>query len=196
MSISEEWMVLPGFSRYFISNMGTIKRIKKSKRGNGQAFKEIILKTREINGYLASTLIRDDGLKKTVYIHRAIANCFIPKDPSKSKLFVIHKDGNKQNNRLDNLSWKSFSAFMKREFDTGRRSNKDLWAKRVNKYGPKGSPNPSGKRSINISLENRQKIYALYHNQHYTLKDLSLQYNCSISHIYNLLQRFKEEVKR
>jgi hypothetical protein len=194
MSINEEWMVLPEYSNYFVSNKGVVKRIRKVKRANGIGFKEIILKSRLINGYKAYTLVRDGGVKKTVYIHHAIATCFIPKPESNAKLIVIHKDGNKVNNTLDNLIWNTVSNFMKNEFITGRRSNKDLWLKRVKKYGSKGSLKPHG-RSVNLSEKEKQNIYDLYHYKGYTLKKLALKYNCSISHIYNLLQKQKKSIK-
>jgi hypothetical protein len=193
MNISEEWMVLPEYSNYFISNNGVVKRIRKLKRENGVGFKEIILKSRIINGYNAYTLVRDDGLKKTVYIHHAIATCFIKKPKTNSKLIVIHNDGNKINNNPDNLSWNTVSFFMKNEFETGRRTNKDLWAKRVKKYGSKGSLKPN-RRSVNLSDNEKQNIYNSYYLKGFTLKKLALNYNCSISHIYNLLQKQKEAI--
>jgi len=186
MNISEEWMVLPGYSNYFVSNKGTVKKIRKIKGSRG--FKEIILKSRSINGYKALSLVNDTGKKKTVYIHQAIANCFISKPKSTSKLIVFHKDGNKENNAVENLVWKTFSDFMKNEFETGRRSNKELWSKRVKKYGPKGTTKASKKR-VNISNEKRKEIYFLYRHKRYTLKNLAKMHNCSISHIFNLLKR-------
>lgn len=40
---------------------------------------------------------------KTRLVHRVIAKAYIPEDPE--KVFINHKDGNKQNNRADNLEW-------------------------------------------------------------------------------------------
>jgi len=191
MNFAEEWMILPRFSNYFISNRGSIKRIRKIKRRNGIVIKEIILKLRIINGYQACTLVRDDGIKKTVYIHKAIATCFVNKPVSKQKLVVVHRDSDKTNNNIDNLAWKTFSEFMNLEFISGRRSNKDLWAKRVQKYGPNGCLNPPVRR-FNISNKDLENIYSSYHQKKYTLKKLALIYNCSISHIYNLLQKQKK----
>lgn len=189
MSGKEEWMSFPGYSRYFVSNKGKIKRIKKSSNKNGDGFSELFLKSRKINGYLAHTLISNKGKKKTVYTHQAIATCFISKPNIKTKLIVVHKDGNKTNNFVDNLEWRSFSDFMKTEFETGRRSNRNLWAKRVKKYGPMGGKNPPG-RKVDISFKNMENIYNMYHVERFTLKKIADRFNCSTSHIYNLLQRY------
>lgn len=189
MSDIEEWMPFPGYSRYYVSNKGKIKRIKKRKKNNGKGFSELLLKPRNINGYLAHTLVNDGGQKKTVYIHQAIAICFTLKPDTKNKLIVSHKDGDKTNNFVKNLEWITFSKFMKTEFQTGRRTNKDLWAKRVKRYGPMGGKKPPG-RKVNISFTNVEDIYHKYNNDGFTLKKIADQYNCSPSHIYNLLQRY------
>ena len=190
MGNKEEWMPFPGFSRYFVSNNGKIKRIKKSRKNNGKGFSELFLKPRKINGYQAFTLVSDKGEKKTVYAHQAIANCFITKPNTKTKLIIVHKDRNKTNNFVENLEWSTFSSFMKDEFDTGRRSNKDLWAKRVKKYGSMGGKKPPGKK-VNISFDNMNKIHHMYQIKGLTLKEIADKFNCSASHIYNLLQRYK-----
>ena len=190
MSIKEEWMSFPGYTRYFVSNTGKIKIIKKSQHNNGVGFSELLLKSRKINGYQAHTLISDKGDKKTIYTHKAIAICFVSKPNSKTKLIVVHKDGNKANNVVENLEWRSYSDFMKTEFLTGRRSNKNLWEKRVQKYGPIGGKRASGKK-VNLSPENMEDIYKMYNIERFTLKKIADKFNCSAPHIYNLLKRHK-----
>lgn len=190
MSEKEEWMNLSGFSKYFVSNKGKIKRIKKRLSNNGKGFSELFLKSRKISGYLAHTLVNDKGEKKTVYTHQAIASCFILKPNRKSRLIVTHKDGNKTNNFVENLEWRTYSDFMKEEFEKGRRSNKDLWAKRVKKYGAMGGRKAPG-RKANISFRNIEEIHHLHHLKGLTLKKIADKFNCSTSHIYNLLQRYK-----
>lgn len=189
MGNKEDWMSFPGYTRYFVSNTGKIKVIKKSQHKNGIGFSERVLKSRKINGYPAHTLISDRGEKKTVYTHKAIAICFVSKPNSKTKLIVVHKDGNKANNVVENLEWRSFSDFMKTEFLTGRRSNKGLWDKRIKKYGPAGGIKPTGKK-VSLSPEEIKEIYKLYHNKGLTLKKIANEFNCSASHIYNLLKRY------
>lgn len=54
------------------------------------------------NGYFIVTL-SNNGTNCKCYIHRLVAQTFIP-NPLK-KLYVNHIDGNKQNDRVDNLEW-------------------------------------------------------------------------------------------
>jgi len=190
MKSTEEWKSLPGYSRYFVSKDGRVKRVRKVKSKEGELIKELILNPRNINGYMAYTLVKDDKSKKTVYIHQAIAECFIEKPKIKDKLIVVHKDGDKGNNSSENLEWRTFSNFMKEQFTSGRRSNKTLWEKRIKKYGPMGGTKPPG-RKVDISFGQMKRIYHLYHNKGYTLKRLAEKYNCSASHIYNLLHRYE-----
>lgn len=54
-------------------------------------------------GYMTVNLINDDGVEETKYVHELIAQTFVP-NPNNLP-YVKHKDGNKQNNRADNLEW-------------------------------------------------------------------------------------------
>lgn len=54
-------------------------------------------------GYLRASLPRGDGTYKTVYLHRLVAEAFIPNPDGKP--CVNHKDSNRENNRVDNLEW-------------------------------------------------------------------------------------------
>ncbi len=61
------------------------------------------LKVREDRyGYLRLNLIID-GNHKTVHVHTLVAELFIPN--VENKFQINHKDGNKQNNSVDNLEW-------------------------------------------------------------------------------------------
>lgn len=55
------------------------------------------------HGYLTTTVMIN-GKRKTMPIHSAIAKSFLG-DKTTDGLVINHKDGNKQNNHLDNLEW-------------------------------------------------------------------------------------------
>lgn len=55
------------------------------------------------HGYLTTTVMID-GKRKTMPIHSAVAKSFLG-DKTIDGLIINHKDGNKQNNSLNNLEW-------------------------------------------------------------------------------------------
>jgi hypothetical protein len=59
------------------------------------------------NGYKQVMLHGGMGHRVTCYVHRLVAEAFIHR--LSDDLVVNHKDGNKANNRADNLEWVSFS---------------------------------------------------------------------------------------
>ena len=90
----EIWKDVIGLeNNYQISNIGRIK--SKTPRYKNKEF----LKT-QINtfGYVTIKLF-----KKTYFFHKIIAKAFIPNN--KNKPFINHIDGNKQNNKIENLEW-------------------------------------------------------------------------------------------
>jgi len=84
---------IPNFSRYKISSDGDLYGI------NGRKMK--LFKTAK--GYFRTSLVCDDGKKRTMLIHRLVAMTFIPEVDDKP--YINHKDGNKTNNKIDNLEW-------------------------------------------------------------------------------------------
>ena len=78
------------------------------------------------NGYLTVSLLTNDGLKRTHYLHRLIAEYFIP-NPLNKKC-INHKDGNKQNNLIENLEWVSHGENNSHAIMTGLK--KSIWPAR------------------------------------------------------------------
>lgn len=58
--------------------------------------------TRYSKGYEIVDLYKN-GKRKTVRVHRLVAEAFIPNNDNKPE--VNHIDGNKHNNNVDNLEW-------------------------------------------------------------------------------------------
>jgi len=88
----EIWKDLPEYEGlYQVSNKGRIKR-------DNHLIKPIIQKT----GYLCISLCKN-GISKTYRVHKLIAKVFIP-NPNNYKS-INHKNGNKQDNRIENLEW-------------------------------------------------------------------------------------------
>lgn len=89
----EKYIVINEFDNYGISNLGNIKNLKK---GN------ILTPCLNKNGYLTYTFCQN-GVKKTFRIHRLVALYFV-ENPNNLP-YVNHKDGNKTNNKAENLEW-------------------------------------------------------------------------------------------
>ena len=189
----EVWKQISGFSDYEVSSLGNIKsieRVKKFKNGRRVHFdsKNKSLRTHPGNGFLMTDLIDDSSKRKTLYPHKLVAKAFIKNDKPRKNKVVIHLDGNLQNNQVENLKWASFSESIKIGFQTGKRDNSQLWIKRRIKYGPKGGNSSMG-RPDPLTMDDKTKILKLRSEENLSLKELSLRFNCSVSHIHKTLSR-------
>lgn len=66
-----------------------------------------VLKGCLASGYKSVKLTFPDGHQQRFYVHRLVAIHFIENDSPTIKTFVNHKDGNKLNNKVENLEWVS-----------------------------------------------------------------------------------------
>ncbi len=69
----------------------------------GQKFTDFVRKASVNNAGYHYMAFREDGKQKNFYIHRLVAETFIPNPDGKP--FVNHIDGDKSNNSADNLEW-------------------------------------------------------------------------------------------
>ncbi len=91
-----DFVELHGFSSYLISPI------------TGQVFdksKHLLVGFHLNNGYLRATLINDYNQKVKVYLHKIMASQFLTYPKRGGKLYVNHIDGNRLNNKLENLEW-------------------------------------------------------------------------------------------
>lgn len=82
------------FENFIIYEDGTVINTKTGNKRSPHIDKD---------GYLRITLQQKNGKTTTRFIHRLLAEAFIPNPDNKET--VNHKDENKQNNDLDNLEW-------------------------------------------------------------------------------------------
>jgi macrodomain Ter protein organizer (MatP/YcbG family) len=84
--------------QYEISNYGRLKSFK-TIANSGH-----IMKNTKVRGYHALVVRLKSGNKTTRYIHKLVAEHFIPKE-SEYQNYVIHVDFDKNNNHVSNLKW-------------------------------------------------------------------------------------------
>lgn len=105
--MTEVWKDVKGYEgQYQVSSYGRVKSVPRviiRSNGNPQTISEKILApiVDKRSGYLKVSLMK--GKLRTCRIHRLVAESFIPNPEGKPE--VNHKDGNKQNNTVDNLEW-------------------------------------------------------------------------------------------
>ena len=108
--MKEEWRDIEGYEGlYQISCLGRIKSLK--------CGKERILKLGSNPlGYSIVGLYKN-GQQKFFTVHRIVAKTFISKSNDKSE--VNHIDGNKKNNKVNNLEWTTRSENIKHAIKNG-----------------------------------------------------------------------------
>ena len=111
----EIWKPIPGYEgRYEVSSFGRIKSIYDGRNGHD---KSLILKPCIRRCYLFVNLYDSTGTPKAKHIHRIVASVFAKKDTCRQE--VNHLDGNKLNNRAENLEWVTRSENVKHAYSKG-----------------------------------------------------------------------------
>ena len=90
----EHWESVKDYPLYKVNSHGDVMSLHRGEKK---------LKIRDNgNGYKIVTLSKN-GVRKNKYIHRLVAECFVPRVEGKN--VVNHKDFNTSNNAADNLEW-------------------------------------------------------------------------------------------
>lgn len=92
-SSKKEWKTVIEYDHYEVNQFGEIRHKKR----------QHILKPRKNKGGYLYVNFNINGHRSNFAVHRIVANAFIPNPNHKPE--VNHKDGNKENNCVNNLEW-------------------------------------------------------------------------------------------
>lgn len=105
IGIGEKWMEIQ-FSdiepqkKFAISNRGRVAKYD-VKVEDG-----VLLKQTNVGGYQTIS-IQHNKVRKSFYVHRLVAEYFVPRSNPEDQDLVIHLDYNKANNSVENIRWAS-----------------------------------------------------------------------------------------
>lgn len=116
--MKEIWKDIVGYENlYEVSNLGRVKS-KEKLAWNGHHYRKLPSKFRSLrNGEYLDVNLCKYGKVKRLKVHRLVAEAFIPNTENKET--VNHIDGNKYNNRVDNLEWNTWSENTRHAIDNG-----------------------------------------------------------------------------
>lgn len=97
-NMQEEWRQIEGFPRYRVSNLGGAQRL--NHRGEWVACAQCL----NSSGYPTVVAVGEGGRKRQAATHIYVAETFIGPRPSPDHE-VMHLDGSRTNNRVDNLRY-------------------------------------------------------------------------------------------
>jgi len=136
----ENWKIIPGLDgSYEVSDIGNVKRTYSESR-------ERILKNQYDKAGYAYVVIG----KKLKLIHRLVGQTFIPNPENKEQ--INHINGEKGDNRVENLEWATRSENVRHAFDVLKRerSLKGVIGEKHPNFGRKGALSKKSKTVIQI----------------------------------------------
>jgi hypothetical protein len=113
--MEEIWKDIEGYEGlYQVSNLGRIKSLPKMVSGNHYRGERIIGSS---SGFYNRVCLYKNNKAKSIRIHRLVAKAFIPNLENKPE--INHVNGNRLDNRVENLEWATPKENMRHAFDTG-----------------------------------------------------------------------------
>jgi hypothetical protein len=97
MQDTEIWKDIPGYENlYQVSNLGRVRKLPLNRFN-------VVKKLTIMNGYFTTRLTKVRRQRKTSFVHRLVAEAFIPNPENKP--FINHINECRRDNRVENLEW-------------------------------------------------------------------------------------------
>ena len=156
----ELWQPIEGYEGlYEVSSEGRVRSFARNR--------ERVLK-QNTNKYPCVVLCAN-GVRRTFTVHRLVAKAFVR---GNHNLTVNHKDGDKKNNRADNLEWISHSDQQKHAIQARLRSR--AWGRAL-----RNGPNPEQWAEMYLKYLDGQKQ-----------RDIAINYGVSQSYVSTAIKRY------
>lgn len=103
------WAVPSSAPSLLVSDTGRVIRMASSRhKGKGwQTYPELEIRPRRVGAGYLGIQCKVVGERLERYVHRLVAEAFLPHDPDRRE--VNHRDGDKTNNNASNLEWVTHS---------------------------------------------------------------------------------------
>lgn len=184
--MEEIWKDIKNYPGYQVSNLGRVRTYNKISFTNMHGerhWKDRILKfkpytttnQRSKQGMGYRVTLWKDGKPKTLLVARLVATTFL-EDLIDTNMTVNHKDGNRLNNRVENLEWLSRGENIKYGFENGQyRQDKTILYNENEHYEFRS-------KSIASQFLQRNKGYvsACYKNNRKATSKNGIKYNIKI----------------
>ena len=155
-----DWREVTDNNNYMVSDNGQVK-------GVDSDYNKAV---RDCKGYLTVDLYKN-GKRSTRRVHILVAEAFIPNPECKPE--VNHRDGNKHNNRVDNLEWVTHKENCEHAWGTGLQRPS---------YGMLGKSNPNaGRKGRPFRVVETNQVFN-------TLKECEETIGCDNRHINDCLR--------
>ena len=164
--MTSEWKTIPSFPMYEASTDGLIRsKARERVTPTGGLYvtpAKVLTQFLQINGYKHVALYRD-GVRKNVLVHRVVAMAFL--GVGSESLQVDHINGNKHDNRPENLRWCTAKGNINNPVTLQKKigPNNHFYGKKhskssiekmkrsIAKLDKSGANNPSARKLVNIT---------------------------------------------
>ena len=136
--MEEIWKTIEDYPDYMISSTGRVKSLKYGKE-------KILAERKHSNGYLRVSIKRKD-----FYIHRLVAQAFIPNPDNKPQIDHINTD--RTDNRVENIRWVTRNENMNNPL-TLIKSSECRKGEKSSNWGKRNELSSSSKPTLQFSKE-------------------------------------------